>query len=258
MSRKSRRRAPGRGALRTHLRAGFAVAWVAISVLSLLLLGRELVTSDRFAIAHVRVEGAQRARIEDVVALAAVPDGANVFLFDVAAAEQRVESHPWVKSARVQRDLPRGVAIQISEHRPEALVALGELFLVDGEGAIIKAYEPGDPWSLPVVTGLSRPVIEQTPGAVAPALNVIEAWRGRALPELSEVQLRGPVGVAARTIDGTLVRLGRAPHDAKLERLEQILSSPETRSAMSIRLDGSRREGRATIVLPPPGFEGER
>ena len=227
-------------------------------VLSLLLIGRELVTSARFAIADVRVEGARRAPIEDIVALAAIPDGTNVFLFDADAAEEKVRGHPWVKSAHVRRDLPRGVTIEVSEHRPRALVALGELFLVDADGTIIKAYEPGDPWSFPVVTGLSRPTVERDPSALVPALGLIGAWDDRSLPQLSEVRVHGPAGVAARTVDGTLVRLGSAPHDAKLDRLEQILSSPDTRNAVSVRLDGDRREDRATVVLPRPSLEGER
>jgi hypothetical protein len=137
-------------------------------------------------------------------------------------------------------------------------VALGELFLVDADGTIIKAYEPGDPWSFPVITGLSRPAVERDPSVLAPALGLIGAWSGRSLPQLSEVRISGPAGVAARTVDGTLVRLGSAPHDAKLERLEQILASPETRNAVSVRLDGDRRDDRATVVLPRPSLEGER
>lgn len=257
MSRKSPRE-PRRGRLRTALRATFAVAWVTALVLALLLLGRELATSERFAIADVRVDGARRAAVADILALAAIPEGANVFRFDAASTEESVQSHPWVKSARVRRELPRAVRIEVSEHVPRALVSLGELYLVDADGAIIKAYEPGDPWSFPVVTGLSRPVVERDASTLAPALDVIEAWSQRSLPELSEVRVHGIAGLAVRTIDGRLVRLGAAPVGAKLQRLEQILSSPQTRNAVSIRLDGERRDDRATIILPRSSFEGER
>lgn len=260
---KSSARGSGRGAgaakaARRVLRAGLAVAWVAGLVLALLLLGRELMTSERFAVAEVRVHGVQRALHDEIVALADVHRGANVFQVDATAGQERVEAHPWVRSARVRRELPRRVVITVTEYEPKALVSAGELYLVDGAGRVIKVYEPGDPTAFPIVTGLTRDTVEADQSALEPALALLDSWSRRGLPELSEVMVRGPAGLAARTSDGTMVRLGRAPYEAKLVRLERILSSPDTRNAVSIRLDGERRDDRATIILSPAGRQGGR
>jgi len=70
--------------------------------------------------------------------------------------------------------------------------------------------------------------------------------------------LADAMGVVARSVDGRAVRLGRPPFEPKLERLERILRAEQTRAAVSIRLDGRRREGRATVVLPKATKEGGR
>lgn len=247
MKRKSRNREWSWKRLR---RAVFAVAWVASMVLALLFVGRELMTSDRFAVSRVVVEGAERATVADVLALAEVPEQANVFRLDLDEVERRVLAHPWVQTVKVQRDLPRAVRIRVREHEPRVLVALGELYLANEEGEIIKSYEPGDPWSFPVITGLDRQAVERDDARLREPIRLVQAWSELDLPPLSEVRVHGRLGLSARTADGRSVRLGRGPHSGKLERLQQILQAPATRDAVSVRLDGDRRPDRATVVLP--------
>lgn len=235
-----------------------AVVWVAASISSLLLVGRELLTSTRFAVANVRIEGARRASVDELLALGGVRMGSNVFELDVSEIRRRLLAHPWVRDAEVRRDLPRELEVSVTEHQPRLLVALGELYLADEAGAIIKSYEPGDPWSLPVVTGLERESIERDRAILRPALELVEAWSRHELPELSEVRFEGASGLAARTSDGREVVLGRGAFEPKLDRLEHILASARTRDALTIRLDGERRENRATVVFARTAAEGGR
>ncbi len=235
-----------------------AVFWVAALVLGLMLVGRELLTSERFAVAKVELIGVEQGSNEELRARADVPLGSNIFRVNLDAVRERVAGHPWVKAVRVSRRLPRQIEIRVQEHEPVLLVALGELYLASREGAIIKSYEPGDPWSLPVVTGLLREDVESDADALLPALRLERAWRStEGLPEISEIRLHELLGVTVRTTDGRQLWLGRTHWAQKMERVRAILGSEATADATDIRLEGRRRMDRATVVLPPSASQGE-
>ncbi len=185
---------------------------------------RALSTSPTFAVDDIAVSGAVRATPEDLQALAAVEVGDNSLALDTAEVARLVEKHPWVRSARVLRRLPRGLTIEVEEHAPVALVALEHLYFVDADGEVVKRLVPGEREALPLITGLSREDVEHSDALalsqIRAALSFIAVW-SRAQPDaaLDEVNV-GPSGdIAIALAEPTLrVHLGPAPWDDAIAR----------------------------------------
>src|SRR5204863_5650980 len=82
--------------------------------------------------------------------------GQNVFDASPEEVRARLERHPWIAEAHVERRLPGTYRIEIRERRAIALLALGDVYLVAEDGAVFKRVEGDDPVDLPVITGVER------------------------------------------------------------------------------------------------------
>jgi cell division protein FtsQ len=113
-------------------------------------------TSPRFSIQEVNLIGGKRVSPEQARALAGVVLGSNVFALDTALAERKLLENPWVSEARVTRDLPRSLRIEIKEREAAALAVFSDrLYLVTADGEPFKELAAGDPADFPLITGVS-------------------------------------------------------------------------------------------------------
>ncbi len=113
-------------------------------------------TSPRFSIQEVNLIGGKRVSPQQVQDQAGVVLGSNVFALDTAVAEKKLLENPWISEARVTRDLPRSLRIEVKEREPAALAVFSDrLYLVTAEGEPFKALSPGDPADFPLITGAS-------------------------------------------------------------------------------------------------------
>jgi cell division protein FtsQ len=119
-------------------------------------LHRYALTTTRFGIKTVELEGAKRLSPEQVRALAGIEIGKNLFSFDTRAAEEKLLRDPWVRSAHVVRKLPSILRVEIRERDAAAVGVLGDRpFLVTSEGEPFKEVKADDPTDLPLLTGVS-------------------------------------------------------------------------------------------------------
>ena len=113
-------------------------------------------TSPRFSIQEVNLLGSKRVALEVAREQAGIVPGSNIFALDTALAERRLLENPWVSQARVTRDLPRSLRVEIKEREPAALAVFSErLYLVTADGEPFKELSPGDPADFPLITGVS-------------------------------------------------------------------------------------------------------
>lgn len=262
--RGSRSRKPASGAswLAKLLLAGKVVG-VAAAVTGLAYGGyrahRFVTTTESFAVEVVEVKGLVRAERDEVLALAGVSRGDNLFALDAGEVERSVKRHPWVKDASVQRVPPKKLSIEVHEHVPVVLVALGNLYYADESGEIVKRYAPGETERLPVVTGIQRAEIEsgdpRAKSRLRSAINFLadlSAVLGEKAPAVEEIHLdpaRGldfvPLGEQVR------VSMGTPPWRARLEKLGRVRAALEERGldATEITLGGERRPERVVARL---------
>jgi len=201
----------------------------------------------------VEVSGTVRAAADEVVELAALPDSVALSGVDVRLVADRVQRHPWVRSARVRR-LPTGtLEIKIEERTPVALVIDGggrPRHLLDPEGHELP-LAPGVSYDVPLLRG-AVPEAPATRPVPDPSLVELLRALSEATPEvdalISEVVYRpGDVTLRTTPVAGhpaLAVRLGAAGFAPRLERLrafydQAVLPRPGHRfDTIDLRFDG--------------------
>ena len=134
---------------------------------------RYALTSPRFSVKNLVVSGSTRFHEGEVRELAGIPAGANIFALDPRGVEARLLQNPWIAQARVNRKLPSTLEVELKQRDATAIAAVGErLYLVSKEGEPFKQVEAGDPFDLPVVTGLHAENLQRERGLELERLGV--------------------------------------------------------------------------------------
>lgn len=214
-------------------------------------------SSPRLALRTVRSRGLHRATEHELLRLAGVSPGMNLWSLDPVAVAQAMGAHPWVRAVEVSRSLPDTLELRVEERVAVALAALGDLYVVDATGAPFKRVSPAEALDLPLVTGLDREVAEKDPSGTAArlreALGAAEAYqRAFERPRLSEVQLRD-AGFELVTADGVRAVLGRDDLDGQLRRLHRVRDELRQRGllAAAIHLENRVRPGWVAVQIQP-------
>ena len=215
--------------------------------------------SDRFSVRSIEVSGQRRAQVSDLLALADLRPGINLFRVDPGRASRSLAAHPWVIRARVERRFPSRLRVVVEEYEPLALAALDHLYYVDAEARVVKRYAPGEMEPLPVITGLSRARIERGDseeharlGQAVSFVVALSSAGGSALRStLSEVHVHPILGVSLVDQHGSLVRFGEPPWEPKFEKLEQVQRALVVNgaSATEISLVGGHRADRVVARI---------
>jgi cell division septal protein FtsQ len=265
---QERRRVPSapvdvKGALRSALHVGLIALKVVVvlGVVGGVGVGgyygyRRLMASTYFSVAQIEVRGAKRAPEGEVVRLVQSVKGRNIFAVDLPTVARLAKGHPWIKSARVSRELPNRLTIDVEEHHAQALLLLGHLYLVSDSGHVFKRADPEESQGLAVITGLDRAGYLGEPSSAAwhiqRAMSVLERYYRQPRPALSEVNLgpRGEVTLYLRR-GGVAVRLGSDASDERLGRFDAVWAAlgPEVSRARVMFLDNEIRADRVTVRM---------
>jgi cell division protein FtsQ len=98
----------------------------------------EIAADSGLRVRNVLVEGRAETRAADILEALQAERGAPLLAIDVAAAKERLEALPWVKSAMVERRLPDTLRVQVEERKAFALWQHGKrLTVIDREGTVI-------------------------------------------------------------------------------------------------------------------------
>ncbi len=246
------------------------VAGKALAVLALVagaaLAGRQLIrhviASPRFAVREIRVAHAAHVTNDEIRALAGVRPGDHLLAVDPDTVAARLATHPWIGSARVRRELPSTLSIEVVERHAVGSTLMGALYLLDEAGHPFKraTFEEAD--GLPVITGVTREqyaaLRPATEAAFREALAVLAAYTKTSddepatRPKLSEIHVDPHSGFTLVLLDGGgEVRLGRGETEAKLQRLDRIFAAlgPRGPAALTtVFLDGPLAD-RVTVKL---------
>jgi len=220
---------------------------------------RYVMTSPRFAVTDVEVVGGERRTPDAVSAESGISVGSNVFALDLDAARAKILADPWISEATLARRLPGTILVQITERKPAALVALGDMLLVTSQGEPFKRVEPGDPIDLPLVTGL-RPddLTEDHEGATRTIRRAIDL---AAEYEASSLSRRSPLEEVHVSPEGTFTLvvgrsatelvLGGPPFRRKLDQAARVVAELDKRGAKAdaIMLDNDGRPDRVVVRM---------
>ncbi len=233
------------------LSASIAVAWGA---------RRYITTSPRFGIRSVLVDGNHRLSADDIAARGGVTIGRNIFEVDLETAGATIANEPWVEKAVVTRKLPSTVNISVVEREAWAVATIGgELYLVTRDGDPFKRVAEGDPFDLPVITGVEAEKVSLD------RTGVVNAYR-RALDVVEDLDRSGisrryPIQEVHLEKDGTIVmtigkdaialHLGQTRFREKIEQASRVLSELSRRKAQPavIFLDNEAHPERVVVRM---------
>lgn len=215
--------------------------------------------SPAFATKVIDLQGNERLDRDAVLHAATLALGKNAFAVSPEDAERALLKNPWIAAANVVRRLPDTYAITIEERQAVAIIALDQPYLVAGDAAVFKAWEPGDPEELPVVTGADQATFATDrvyrTSILVNAVALLHDYRDAGLwkrAPIQEIHVESDEGLTLYLgEDATAVRLHRPPFRKKLARLRRVLDqlSAKHAEAAYVYLDNVRREDRVTVRL---------
>ena len=103
------------------------VSRVLVGVIIVAMLGLSgvlLAMTPLFPVKTVAVEGASSLTEEEVAQMAAVPEGSTLLRVNTGEIEDRLEGSPFVKTAKVSRELPSTLKVDITEDEIAAIVEI--------------------------------------------------------------------------------------------------------------------------------------
>jgi cell division protein FtsQ len=216
---------------------------------------RHVIASPRFAVKDIRVGATEHISAAEVGALTGIRLGDRLLAVDPDAVAATLATHPWIASARVRRELPSALAIDVVERQAAASALIGALYLLDDAGRPFKRATLEEADGLPVITGVTREqyaALRTASEAVFREALALVAAYGEGRPKLSEVHVDPRTGFSLVLFDGGgEIRLGRGDYPAKLARLDRILAAAGPRGPAALGtvfLDGPNPD-RVTVRL---------
>ena len=187
-----------------------------------------VVDNPYFDVREIQVRGGNRVGGSEIVAMAGLKHGMNLWKIEPGAIEKKIAKHPWVRRVLVRREFPRRVVIEVEERKPRAIVAMGKLYYVDADGVVFKEVGEGESVDFPLLTGL-RPE-ELTAAGPAVRGRIRDAIRlGELMAKdshtLSEIHFESSDRlVVYTTAYPVALRMGSGNWEAKLQRLDRVLT----------------------------------
>jgi cell division protein FtsQ len=191
-----------------------------------------------FHIKKIKISGQHRTSNSEILDLSDVKTGENILKLNLLVVEKKIESHPWVKSVSVKRQLPSTLVISIVEYQPLAIVKIENLsdILIDSQGRPFKEYNPEQDKleHLPVISGLALTSVNDDFLFNGPLFDsVMDFLTVQKLAEIYQIKADQNIGLIIKTRDiynrnpinemNTLeIRLGFKNFQAKLNRAKTI------------------------------------
>jgi cell division protein FtsQ len=188
--------------------------------------------TDYFRIEAIKVSGLSRLTEAAIVTQAKIRTGDNLLAVNLGLVCKRLLAHPWIATARVAREIPGTIRIEITENQALAVLDLGRKFLINTNGRVFKERSPDDPQKLPLVSGITYADMSLGEDALSPAMTAVvqvlqtSQAQNSAIPyaQIQEVSMDPGMGIALTAWpDQRRIKLGFAPFESKYQRIKQLL-----------------------------------
>jgi cell division septal protein FtsQ len=105
---------------------------------------------------QVKVAGVDKEIQQDLKCMVDLNSYTNLLFLNLNELRQKMEKHPWVRSAKLDRQFPNTLFVQVEKHRPSAVVLTDAIYYMNQWCEIFKKVDDSDDIDFPVVTGISK------------------------------------------------------------------------------------------------------
>ena len=111
--------------------------------------------TDHFELSRIILTGQSYLDRNDVIKYADLSRYPILTKIDLSAIQTKLESHPYIKAARISRNFPRTLQIDIIERIPISYINHSPLYMVDTDGYILPAKNGTIEFDVPMLTGFN-------------------------------------------------------------------------------------------------------
>ena len=206
------------------------VGLVFISVLFLSLY-QYLLSSPYIKLEQVVVKGVDEETKEELMRFLQFNVDESLLAINLEELKQRLEKHPWIRSAQLEKQFPHTLVVRAEKEKPRALVLLERLFYINPWGEIFKEVDQGDDIDFPVVTGISsNDMVRDTQLKLAASMfRLLESEKGLfSLKDLSEIHFSNNENVSFYSLSLPAVIIVRGSDLAlKKDELKKVVKHLE-------------------------------
>jgi cell division protein FtsQ len=216
-----------------------------------------------FAVSEIVVSPTHRVREGVLLQWMDLRPGVSIWGLEPRALERRLEEHPWIRRARVRRELPRRLTVEVVEREAAAVLLIDQLYYVDRSGAVFARVGADEVLDLPFVTGIEAAVLNgERPyprHAVRQALRLGQLMATSGLPfRVSEVHIERDRGITVFPVEPQVaLEFGWGRFPEKLARLGEVLGGFAGREGQLREIDLTY-ESQVVIRLRQGGGGGRR
>ncbi|MDP6457015.1 MAG: FtsQ-type POTRA domain-containing protein [Candidatus Marinimicrobia bacterium] len=110
---------------------------------------------DHFDVLNIRVAGHSHLQREDILESIDLPRFPSLMDIDLEAIQRKLEEHPFVKGARISRDFPSTLNIDLIERSPIAYLNLAPFIMIDADGVVLPTENGSFDFDIPTLTGFN-------------------------------------------------------------------------------------------------------
>jgi cell division protein FtsQ len=192
-------------------------------------------------IRDVRVEGIHQVTKQDIVDHLALKKGIALHQVSLSYLAERLQTHPWVKEATVERLPLHELRVTVLERKPAAVARIGsEHVLTDDEGVVLARLGARDDATLPLLTGLDAKALLQGDRRLRQTIqSSIELAKAMAhsVDGRVEIELSNPLGLIA-SAKGVRFQFGS---DALMDQWDRFTKVKAVSKVTAF--EGKKREG---------------
>lgn len=205
-----------------------------------------LSTASYFALSDIRVGGNKVILRGDVMKVAGIANGDNIFSFDIDDMGRRIEEMPWVEEVSLERRFPDALFIEIKERTPLALIKVKDLYYVDRESYIYAKAKAETGLDFPIISGIDVKGLlagdRKTFALLEKGINFLQTIKGRegtiSWDSLSELIIDKKGGMTIYPVNAAIpLYLGENNFDERLKRAERVLSDLAAKGIRPRRVD---------------------
>jgi cell division protein FtsQ len=210
------------------LKGAFFLVVLAVMSLAFLSLYGYLLTSPYIRLHEVDVSGVDEELKGELLEMAQLNYEHSLLAIDLNELQEKLEEHPWVRSASLEKRFPHTLVIRLEKEEPWALALTDRLYYMNHRGGLFKEPSSDERIDFPVVTGLSTSEQERQEEIEA-AVRILRLFESGEPPwdlsHLSEVHVKpgGEADLYVTFIPG-VVKVGANDLAAKLDDLKNVVS----------------------------------